>query len=366
MIWRVALIAVAAAAAFAPIPAAAIERYYSNGAYPLLQPILTGLSNAVPFALFDLLLLGTLVGWLWLLARDAARYGRRRWFRIAVRLGVRTLLVTSAAYVAFVAAWGLNYRRVPLVEKLEFSPAAVSAESARRLAFQSAEAMNGLHRLAHVVVPRDGTARDELVDPTLSRALAGAEEALGDAPHAELARPKRTLLDLYFRSAAVEGMTAPFFIETLVASDLLPVELPFVVAHEWSHLAGFADEGEANFVGWLTCLRGSERAQYSGWLFLYLEVERTLPDRDRSAVAGRLDAGPREDLQAIAERRRRNVVPMVATAGWRVYDRYLKANHVEAGAASYGEVLRLVLGTRFGPGWTPALKRHRPGSFGEG
>jgi hypothetical protein len=31
-----------------------------------------------------------------------------------------------------------------------------------------------------------------------------------------------------------------------------------------------------------------------------------------------------------------------------MYDRYLKANRVEAGTASYGHVLRLVLGTELG------------------
>jgi hypothetical protein len=30
---------------------------------------------------------------------------------------------------------------------------------------------------------------------------------------------------------------------------------------------------------------------------------------------------------------------------------------VEAGAASYAEVVRLVLGTKFENGWTPVLKR---------
>jgi len=46
----------------------------------------------------------------------------------------------------------------------------------------------------------------------------------------------------------------------------------------------------------------------------------------------------------------------VSAAGWRVYDRYLKANRVAAGAASYGEVVRLVLGVRFGTDWTPMLR----------
>jgi hypothetical protein len=40
------------------------------------------------------------------------------------------------------------------------------------------------------------------------------------------------------------------------------------------------------------------------------------------------------------------VSPRVSRAGWRVYDSYLKANRVEAGTASYDEIVRLVLGAR--------------------
>ena len=52
------------------------------------------------------------------------------------------------------------------------------------------------------------------------------------------------------------------------SSDLLEVERPFVIAHEWGHLAGYADESEANYIAWLTCMRGDEGAQYSAWLAL--------------------------------------------------------------------------------------------------
>ena len=62
----------------------------------------------------------------------------------------------------------------------------------------------------------------------------------------------------------------------------------------------------------------------------------------------RLAAGPRADLRAIAARLARDVRPRVSAAGWRVYDEYLKANRVEAGAASYAQVVRLVLGTALG------------------
>jgi hypothetical protein len=142
-------------------------------------------------------------------------------------------------------------------------------------------------------------------------------------------------------------MTDPLFLETLTVTGLLPIEQPSVIAHEWSHLAGFADEGEANFVGWLTCMQSdAHAAKYSGWLFLYSEFVAVLLRDERGAVEQMLDEGPRRDLRAIADRIRRQLRPAVSTASWRVYDQYLKANRVEAGAESYGQVVRLVLGTR--------------------
>jgi hypothetical protein len=356
VVWRVVLIALAGAAAVVQMPAGLVERYYSTGVYRLLQPVLTGASNAAPFALFDALCVGAIGAWLWLFLRDTVTLGRRKWLRVAGRLVIRTLVLAAGVYVAFLAVWGLNYRRLPLTEKVQFDPAAISPDSARLLAQRALNEMNGLYESARRTAPAE--AGD--LDPSLSEAFAKVQEELGARNRALVARPKHSLLDPYFRMAAVEGMTAPFFVETLVASDLLPVELPFVVAHEWSHVSGFADEGEANFVGWLTCLRGSEHVRYSGWLFMYVVAAAALPASDRSALAERLAPGPREDLRAIAERRRRNVRPALSQASWRAYDRYLKANRVESGAASYQEVLRLVLGTRFGHDWTPFLRQPHP------
>src|SRR5438094_588193 len=149
------------------------------------------------------------------------------------------------------------------------------------------------------------------VDPRLARAFALVQAELGAPPLAVPGRPKHTLADFYFRRAAVDGMTDPYFLETLVASDLLPFERPFVVAHEWSHLAGYADESEANFVGWLTCVRAGGDDAYSGWLFLYGEMIANVSAADRRSLP-ELAPGPRADRRAIADRFRRNVSPRMS------------------------------------------------------
>jgi hypothetical protein len=48
---------------------------------------------------------------------------------------------------------------------------------------------------------------------------------------------------------------------------------------------------------------------------------------------------------------------MASRAGYALYDRYLKANRVESGIRSYGEVLRLMLGTRFTGEGVPVLRK---------
>jgi hypothetical protein len=338
--WRLLVVAIAAGALLVPIPPSLIERYYSAGIFPPIQSVLTSLSNRVPFALFDLFVGAVILALAALTARDFAR--PLAWWRRAARLAFRLVTTTAVVYLAFLVAWGLNYRRVGLREKVPFSEARVSSDAALALANEVVARLNVLHAPAHA----KGWTEAGTIDPSLAHALRAAVVLVGGAPSTEPARPKRSMFDLYFRRAGVSGMTDPFFLETLVPSTLLPFERAFVVAHEWSHLAGFTDEGEANFVGWLTCLRGEAPHQYSGWLSLYGEVMAAVPRDARARAMASLAAGPRGDLDAVRARMAAEISPRLSAAGWTVYDQYLKANRIDAGTASYAEVVQLILGTR--------------------
>ena len=345
MRWRVALVGLAAGAAILPVPPLVIERWYSQDFYPVIQSFLTAASNLVPFALLDILILVVTAAWLILAVADLARRG---WWRAFVATAWRTLVWAAALYVVFLTAWGFNYRRAPQTERLTFDAAAVTPPALQALANLAVVRVNALHDAAHAA----GWGAADRIDPALAAAFVRANREIG-GHDVVVGRPKSTALDWYFRRAAVDGMTDPFLLETLVADGALPFERPFIVAHEWSHLAGIADEGEANFLGWIACLHGPPQTQYSGWLFLVQQTQAVLPRRERAALRLSLDAGPLEDLTAIASRVARTTSPRIAAAGWKVYDGYLKANRVPAGAASYSEVLRLSLGVNFGPDWMP-------------
>jgi hypothetical protein len=181
-----------------------------------------------------------------------------------------------------------------------------------------------------------------------------AQAALGATRLAVTGVPKRSLLSFYFRRAAIDGMTDPLFLEIIVNPDVLDFERPVVIAHEWAHLAGYANEAEANFVAWMTCVRGNASAQYSGWLAAYQHTLNALPRPDRSSVKA-LDPGPLEDLRAMSARYERSS-KTVREAARGVYDEYLRANRVPEGIGSYDAVVRLMVGTRFTAPGTPALR----------
>ncbi|HSC26555.1 MAG TPA: DUF3810 family protein [Vicinamibacterales bacterium] len=340
---RLATVCVALAAALVPLPPTWIEEWYSQGFYPAIQAYVTPVTNLTPIAVLDLgaALLIALVVW-WLL-RSPKQAGMLR--RIANGL-LDAVALGAVAYLCFLAMWGLNYRRVPLEQKLDFDRDRVTLDAARRLARETVGRVNILHA-------RQTAGSDS--GPALDEAFAEAQRLLGGRRPAVPGVPKRSALGLYFRRAAIDGMTNPLALEIILNPDVLPAERPFVLAHEWAHLAGYADEAEANFVAWLTCLRGSTSARYSGWLSLYTRVIGLLPERDRLDIADELDAGPRRDLAAIAARYRSSM-PLVRTAARGAYDKYLRANRVREGIESYDLVVQLVLGTRFTDGWVPQAR----------
>jgi hypothetical protein len=342
--WRAVIVAAAAGAALVPIPAPWVERWYSQGVYPVVQRVLTGASSVLPVAGLDLAVGLLLIAGVHVLVRRVRRSGAWQ----AVRGSVLSLVVLAAIlYLWFLLAWGLSYRRVPIEEKVAYDPERVTQEQARRLAGRAVTEVNALRLRVEITASADAG---------LSAALMKVHRRLGGRRPVLFPEPARSLAGWYFRKAAIDGMTNPFFLEIILNPDLLPFERPFVLAHEWAHLAGYADESEANFVAWLTCITGPEEARYSGWLSAYEHIAAVLPREERRALEAQLAPPVRADLAAGRERLAR-ASPRVSSAARGAYDTYLRANRVEEGIASYGAVVRLMLATTFDPDWRVEITR---------
>ena len=349
------IVGLALAAAFAPISPTTVERWFSTGLYPAIQRHLTPLSNSLSFALLDLLALVSGLAVIATVIRAASVARRTGSVRPVVRLVGHLLVSAALVYLVFLALWGFNYRRVPMESSLRVDPGAPSSQAVMELGIEAAAQLNALYDEAHRIGWESGPSNNE----TLRAAFIAAQRTLNDAPAVEPGRLKSTLFGPYFRWTSIDGMVNPFGLEVLANPDLLALERPFVAAHEWSHLAGYADEAEASFLGWLACMRADPPARYSAWLFLYWQIRSEVDETGRADLASALEAGPRSDIQAVADRLERGQVPWLRAAGWQVYDQYLKANRVDEGVRSYGAVVTLILRTRFDPDWTPV--RRTPG-----
>ncbi len=342
IIETAAIVLLAIAAAVAPFPPETIERVYSMEWYLRIQAVLTTASNTIPIAWLDLAVACFLIAAIELVIVRTRQLGPKLAF-------IRNLITAAGAaawlYLLFLALWGLNYRRLPLEQKLDYDQARLTREATMSFANIAVAAVNDGYGAAHATPWK----ADALESP-----FADAQIALGASRLAVTGVPKRSLLTHYFRRAAIDGMTNPFFLEIIINPDVLEFERPFVIAHEWGHLAGYANESEANFVAWLTCVRGDPLARYSGWLAAYEHAYGALPRPDRERIKP-LGDGPKQDLAAMVARYARSS-PTVRRAARGVYDEYLRANRVAEGIASYDAVLRLMVASRFGDHWTPRLR----------
>ena len=335
----------AVAALVVPLPAVLVERWHAH-VYLALQPTITAFSSRVPFSWLDVLIV-VVLAWLlasWLRPLTRRARGRRVW--LLARAAWRTLATAAVLYLVFLGVWGLNYQRSPLETRLAYDGSRVDRRAVARLGEIAVDELNALHARAHATPWPADTEWPQ----RSGAAFADVQRLLGASRVAVPAPPKWTLLGPYFTRASVAGMTDPFFLEVMITPDALPFERPAILAHEWGHLAGYAHEAEAEFVGWLTCVRGDDQSRYSAWLSVFPRLPREV----RARVGPRVGPGPRADFEAIRARMER-ASPTVTRWAWSGYDRFLKAHHVEEGVASYDAVITLLAATTFDEGWRPKL-----------
>lgn len=335
-----------------PLPVSLLRLW--RDAYAGLQPAVTGLTALLPLSTLDTALLcgGAVIVWL--------VWTRRRRMQIVPAI-LALLCLLAACWLLFLALWGWNYQVPTLEVRLGLAPGETSPEKGASFVRATIAQLNALHAGAHATPWPTRADLPDVLGPRLARVL----PSLGVPARPRLPVPRRTMLDWYFRSAGIDGMTNPFGLEVIINAQVLAVELPALAAHEYAHLAGFADEADASVVAWLACQSGSPALRYSSALAVLPHVLTGLPRAQQRDLLSQLSPGPREDLEAI-RRRLSQQRPWVHAFAWQSYDRFLRANRVGEGVARYDAVARVLIAvadpisgslTRLPPPWPPTAAR---------
>ncbi len=353
--WKIAVVVLSVLLPIFQLPASFIERFYSNGFYERLQSLITPLTNYLPFAVYDLLLVSVMIGipvW-WIIRIAKAEKGRR--LRKAAKLLLDTIVLTALVFLIFQTLFGFNSMREPLRQKLDYNAERINEEVAIDLYRLCIERLNAEVEAAHKTNLPDDEEWRRRIQPAFSRLL----KEFGRTSDITLAKPKASLFDKYFQASGITGLLNPFGHETIVGRGYHSLDRAFTMAHEWGHLAGFSDESEASFVGLLALLRSEDAAcRYAGWLELFTHFTLRKEDaerlKERELEMPRLAQQVYDDLRGMAEEaRKRKSIAIVSKVQWQMYDQFLKVQHQ---TANYDELSLLVMGTQFEEGWKPVQR----------
>ena len=298
-----------------------VENQYARRVFPTISHIAGAFADAAPFSWLDVAIIAAIAILIYV-----ARWRRGRMF----------VGIVSAAYLWFFWSWGLNYHRPGLAMTLGLDGRTVTGAEMDAFTQTAATELNRLWPIAsNQDFNESSTARfaADRVRSVISR-IDGTD---WDAAH----RIKRSLLaGWWLKIAGVDGMFNPFGHEPVVASTLLPFEMPFIDAHELAHVRGVPNEGDANLIAVFACIPSNDaRFQYSGWFHLWLYLRSA--ERDKL-----LDPGPRRDLQSFFDRVRSQEIPWASSLQSAVLDWHLKANSIPEGVRSYEKFVTLAVASR--------------------
>ncbi len=329
-----------------------VENFHSRYIYPFFANTIGWLLSLVPFSVLEILLItggGAVLFYIaWQIA-GAIRKPEGRKDRLA-RLVWNLLGGASVIYFGFVLFMGLNYYRDPIAVHLDLRVEEATKQDLFDLCKDLAADCNTYR--AQLQEGPDGVAllQDENYYQTADAAKEAYAALEAEVPLLRAAdiRNKPLMTSRLFSMALTTGIYIPF--ESGINTDAPAHSVPATMCHELTHFRGFMREEEANFIGYLACMR-SDRAdfRYSASLLAFTYAFSDLVAEDvelARQIAALCGEGMLRDLQAEDDYWNQFRGTAFGDASQVIYGEYLQANGQESGLASYSEMVELLIAYR--------------------
>ncbi len=240
-----------------------IERWFSNGFYPIISKSLRILLGNIPFSVGDVLYFLLIVfgiQWIW--------NNRKNWKANWKEQIFSVLSVVSVLYFAFHLLWGFNYYRQPLFEKMKIERDYTDADL---LVFT--KKIIAKTNAVQFQITKNKNAKIEFPysqEQVFKMNLKGYQTLADEFPffnYSELST-KKSLFSLPLTYMGFGGYLNPFTNEAQV-NYLMPMyHSPTTSCHEMAHQMGYASESECNFIGFMASTKNNDLYfQYSGYSF---------------------------------------------------------------------------------------------------
>ncbi len=309
-----------------------VEHVYSRGIYPVIAAIVSFFSRWFPFSLDDIFYLFLIV---FLFVLIFLLIFRKITFKKA---GLVFLNVISVVFILFYLLWGFNYFRQDLTTRLGLKESAPGNEEFMRVLELVVEKANANYVSSYELTRAE-------TDSLIEAGYRNFSEALKISYPGGKRIPKTITFSTFFARAGISGYFGPFLNEVHVNSHVLPLEYPFILAHEKAHQFGVSNEAEANFYAWLVCSRSSsQEIRYAAYIhalysFLY---QASIYDIAPTQI-NNLDSRVKDDIRYLREHWQKLRNQKIDKAAGKVYNTYLKSNKVEKGIEDYYGVVKFIM-----------------------
>ena len=361
--WRTYLLALlfdllALAANQLAIHSSTFADAYSHYVYRVLSLGIGSVMGLLPFSVVELLLYATLLFVLFDFVKQLRRAVRAAVARPLLHFLGHLFLILSSLLVLYVFLCGINYHRTSFSEEAGLS---VTID-AHGTVYDEAD----LIALCEYLVTEINDTETQLEGACIGQTAetpkpsaawlwhAGhtgqrAMEKLGQryrrlSGHYPFPKP---ILNTWLLSIQqTTGVYSPFTVEANYNRDIAYYDIPFTICHELSHLRGYMQEEEANFIGVLATIGADDLYfNYSGYVSAWVYAGNALARIDSTAFAtlySRINARTRQDmLYNNAYWKQFEGKP--AEAHEQLNDAYLKMQGQATGVRSYGHVTDLML-----------------------
>ena len=347
---------------------------YTTRIYPIIGSLLSPISGLFPFAVGDIFIALSIV-WVFFYPIYEIKWRKqlaKRFFFLAAKRGCypkkkvvfgRVAEYLLWVYAWFYIAWGLNYSQPNIYCRTGMKPVEVSEAKFREFAYRYADSINSLSEERRV--KSEETAFDDqresqfngMVDDGLKNRVRdavlkgyneiGAKEGI-NAPFNQHPHAKTMLFTPLSSMSGVTGSMGPFFCEFTLNGDIRPHDYPAIYAHEYAHLLGIANEGEANFYSYIVCTASSDKAvKFSGYYHIFFHVLRNVFDILGEKEGEKFLKYIRPEIIQLAKSDRNYWLSkrckVLDAAQDFIFDLYLRGNHVAEGRKSYSGVVGLIL-----------------------
>ena len=318
-----------------------IESYYSMGLYPYVSRFFRFLFGWIPFSMGDL--------FYFLLICLAIFYIYRQWgyLKTHKQKSLRdVIMVLSIAYLTFHLAWGLNYYRKPLSEKL---------------ALTETKDYQELLDFTNRLIQKTNSIQEYIVGDTLKKvnipytqdemfemSINGYNEISKEFGFLAYEHPsvKTSLFSTGLTYMGYAGYLNPFTNEAQVNGIMPNFRFPIVTGHEIGHQLGYSAENETNFIGYLVTSKNKDPYfQYAAYAYVLgycLSDVRRGNNEAFERMFQNLNPGVKANFKEMAlfwEQYENPLEPVFKS----IFNSFLKANNQAQGIQSYNGVVSLLI-----------------------